>query len=585
MIPATRNFVKNLIDNDDSASLSFILMGITIITKLLGLFYQILTVNRLGINSVDKALFDTASVLPDMLSNILLIGSISAAVIPVLSFVRSHKGEQKYYETFVDGLKVFLLIFIIIAIIVVIFADPIMRLVLQLALVKESSLNDAFLFTELVFMVRLLILPQIILGVSAFFIAGLQSLKKFIIPQLTGLTYNLGQIFGILVLYPLGVRALWAIVIGTFLATILHLIVQIPLIKNTGFWTTLKARFFELSFLKADEDGYIPSWQMIRLAVPRIISNGLEIIMNKYFFLYALTFGITSQQRYYYASSLMMIPYSMFVQSYAVIAFPQMTKAYTDNDFDGFRDIFIATVNKILFYVVPLTVIFLVMRLSVVRLTFGLYPSASKFEWSDTLGIAYILFFFSIGLIPEVINTVMSKVFFAGHNSRIPFITNILLIIFSLIFSFYLTNYFLGMQTLNISEVIFKSFISQEITTSIPEGSAAIGGIALGISFASYLIFIINSYLINKKYFKLTLSDYWITILNKLAAGAVMALTMYLTAKLWEFNVETSTVWGLAVSTGTSILIGLFAYITASIFLKVEEAYYLKSKIKSILYI
>jgi putative peptidoglycan lipid II flippase len=561
-------------------------MGITILTKLLGLFYQILLVNRLGLDNYDKALFDTASVLPDMLANILLIGSLSAAVIPVLSYVRANKGEDRFTQTFVDGLKLFLGIFGLFSIFVIFFAPQLMEFILKYTIVKNNPFDNPANFNELVTVVRLLIIPQVILCTSAFVSSGLQSLKKFIIPQLTGLFYNLGQILGIMIILPVfQIRPLWAIIIGTFLASLFHLSIQIPLLLSTEFWVKFKTDFFKLNFLKKDEDGYLATLQMVTLAFPRIVSSGIEFIMNKYFLLYSLTLGIVSQQRFYYASSLMMIPFSMFVQSYVVIAFPNLSKAFADNDMETFKKTFIETVNKILFYVVPLTAIFLVLRVPFVRLTFGLYPGISKFEWNDTLGIAYLIFFFSIGLIPEVINAVINRVFYSAHNTKIPFLVNLLLISLAILFSSIFIGYFASLKTLNIAEVFFPNVVRENIGENIQTNGASIGGIALAISLANIVVFIINSSIINKKYFKLTFDEYWVTILNKLAAGSIMALAMYLSVKLWEFNVETSTVWVLMVATTSSIAIGLIAYLLTSMFLKVEEAYYLKSKLKSFLYL
>lgn len=561
-------------------------MGITLLTKFLGLAYQVIVVNTLGLAHYDLALFDTASVIPDMLSTILLIGSISAAVVPVLSYVRANKGEEKFYQTFVEGLKIFFLLFSVFAFFVILFTPNIMNLVLDWTVKTNNPFDDIEKFNELVLFVRLLILPQVILGVSAFFIAGLNSIKKFIIPQLTGLFYNLGQILGVVAIIPIfHVRPIWGIVIGTFLASIFHLVIQIPILRNTEYWSHIKREVFSLNFIFMDENGYSPAYQMIRLSIPKILSSGIEFVMNKYFVLYALFLGIVAQQRYYYASSLMMIPFSMFVQSFVVVAFPTMSKSFADGDREEFQNVFQKTVNKILFYVVPVTMIFLILRIPIVRITFGMYPGRGLFTWEDTIAIAYILFFFSIGLIPDVINVVISRVYFAAQNTALSLIVNIFLVVLSVFFAQFFTSYFSHFASLNFEDIKLNFEYVFSPDTFTPNTAAQVGGIAFGISLANIVIFFVNCIVLNYKYFKLSSSDFWIKLLNKLVAGAIMALFMYVIAKFWEINVETTTVLGLIISTFGTVSFGLFGYIFASLLLKVEEVYYIKSKFSELLYV
>jgi hypothetical protein len=50
---------------------------------------------------------------------------------------------------------------------------------------------------------EILLIPQIILGLSAFFSTWLNIYHRFIIPQLAPLFYNIGKLIGVAILVPL----------------------------------------------------------------------------------------------------------------------------------------------------------------------------------------------------------------------------------------------------------------------------------------------------------------------------------------------------------------------------------------------
>jgi putative peptidoglycan lipid II flippase len=85
-------------------------------------------------------------------------------------------------------------------------------------------------------LMRLNLIGTLIFSVSGLVMAGLQANQHFLFPALAPILYNVGQLFGVIVLAPrFGVRGL---VYGAIIGAALHLLIQVPgLIKYKFRWT------------------------------------------------------------------------------------------------------------------------------------------------------------------------------------------------------------------------------------------------------------------------------------------------------------------------------------------------------------
>ena len=90
-------------------------MVITIVAKIIGLAVKALMANKIGVNR-ELDIFFAANTLPEMLSNIFLVGALSAAVIPILSQVKKIKGFLEFEKVFSLGLNASLLLFVVITV-------------------------------------------------------------------------------------------------------------------------------------------------------------------------------------------------------------------------------------------------------------------------------------------------------------------------------------------------------------------------------------------------------------------------------------------------------------------------------------
>ncbi len=574
-------------DTKSTTTLSLLLIVISVITKALGLINQIVINNKLGTNSLDLAMYNIASIIPELLSSVIFLGSLSAAVIPTLHSVRAKKGDSEFIKTFHSGLRIFTFIFLVFSIITILFTPQILPYFLNGRTFSTVEIDKIIFFT------RILLIPQVILGTSAYLMSGLQTLYKFIVPQLTGLIYNVGLLLGSVVLLNyFQSDKIYALFIAGLLASVLHLIVQIPSLKQLSLINfdlrrlvklidinnlDIKTKAKNLIGLNSD------TWQMLKLGGPQILGTAAnQILMSaEKFIIQNVSVSAINQLRF--ASSLINVPFSMVVYTFSTIALSKMSKEFANNRPEDAKEIFLKILNQVLYITIPITAVMIILRIPLVRLTFGL---SSRLEWLDTLSIAWIILFFSLGLIFDIVNAILSQPFYAAKNTKTPLILNLFIVIFGIIladrFAVLLSHTnVLEIQKLNLNFSYLFGDFARDSSGNV--GIAAIGGIGLASSFVNFIAFFLFIITINKKLFKLSFDEFWLKLFRKLGTGVIMTFTMYFVSKFFEMTYETAEVKNLLLSTLTILFFGFLSYFISGLLFKVEESFYISDKIKDIL--
>ena len=189
--------------------------------------------------------FNVANNLPDLLFALISGGALAMAFMPVLIQAMSLGGRQAAWALFSRVANLAFVSTAGLAVIIAAFAEQIVRS--QIGIAPGFGVDQQRLIADLM---RLNLIATCIFSLSGLVMASLQANQHFLLPALAPTLYNLGQIFGALVLSPkeaytigpitlphfgLGVHGL---VYGVILGAALHLAVQIPGLVRYGFrWT------------------------------------------------------------------------------------------------------------------------------------------------------------------------------------------------------------------------------------------------------------------------------------------------------------------------------------------------------------
>lgn len=530
-------------------SASATMMLLLIITKAIGLFTKTIVVTQLGAGKY--GIFVAANAIPEFLSILLIFGSVTSVIVPIL--VESiHADEKEDFTILFSSLLNFgLITFIIIAILIMLFAGKVTPLVVEKFTNPETSF-DAAQMDRITNMMRWLLLPQIILAISGFLSSALNAYKRFIIPQIAPMFYNVGLLIGALFLIPLLGGSVWGLVWGTLIGAILHLIIQVPLGIHLNIKYVPVIKFASKRLRKAALVG-----------LPRIIalvSDQIAIVIDK-FIAWGISFA--SLGTYQLAVSLVTIPYSLFSSTFSVAALPHLSEAFAKNDLDGFKHTFIKVFDQILYLTVPTTMIILVLRLPLVRLLYGIF--GREFTWENTLMVSWVVFFLTIGLIPEVLGAYIIRAFYAIQDTVRPLIVGVFVVVGGVVTGILFTNYFSHFNTFSIKDLYWEPsfFLSKET------GVAAIGGLALSSSLIYSLAFLFLLLFLSRKVGGL--KKLWLNFFRKVFYGIVMAVLMYSLIKMWEGLLDTAQTINLLILTISTIIPGVAIYLWLSYMFKDPE--------------
>ena len=333
--------------------------------------------------------------IPDFLYGILIMGGISTVFLPLFSefFEKQEKEAWKFVSNLLNILVIALLILSGAAFLL---APVLMKLVAPGFSPEQQEITMN--------LTRLMLLSPILLGVSSVFSGVLQYFGKFLAYSLAPIFYNLGIIAGIILLVP--VFGIWGLGLGVVAGAMLHLLVQMPAALSSGF------RWQPLFQLKDEAIG-----KVFRLALPRTFAAaGLHVNV---IVLTALASIIStgSITIFTYADDIQHFPIGLVGISFALAAFPSLSRLFAKQQMQQFGEIFASTFKQVLFLVVPISLLTFLLRAQIVRLIYG---AGDKFTWDDTRLTAASLGIFAFGILFQALIPFLARTFFAVQNTRIP---------------------------------------------------------------------------------------------------------------------------------------------------------------------
>ena len=561
------------------------MMGLLLITKILG-FIKLRIIAQLFGASHDLDIFWAAFTIPDMIFLVIVGGSVNAAIIPILSDILYDKGKKRLDEVFNKITFVFSTILILATVVLFIFTPQLAQGLISsnradIILGASSNLVAADV-DRFITIMRIGLVSPFILGLSSFITAYLQVRKQFFITSLAPIFHNLGIIIFSVVFvgfFDQGIYGLaWASVIGSFF----HLGVQIPLFlkyykeSNISPLFKIKDIFKDSAVVKT-----------IKLATPRILSilgEQFNVIVNTVIS-FTLTPGTLSA--YKFAYSLHMVPVNIIGSAVAQVSLPDLAKASKNEDKSEFKKILNNALQFSMYLVLPLVAIIIILRLPIVRLTYG----TGQFNWEDTLLTSMSLVLLSMSIIGQTIMQIVMRAFYALKDTWKPLIISLIGIAINLASVYFLTNFFshyydwrLIVQQIfyQISHAngagvlpVVQSFFVDLWTWMTTRGDSplAIGGLAVGVSITYMIESVIGFKYLNKITsvklitWKSTIRPLLIKALNTL----IMGVGMYFVFKIFDLQLDTSrTIWVALLTVATTVY-GLISYLLGSYLFKIPE--------------
>jgi len=378
---------------------SVIIGGFSFVADLVALFRDRILTSYFGATRM-LDIYYSAFKLPDLVFNILLLGAVSSAFLPV--FIGEYKKDEsnawRVAHNFTSIAFTFVLIF---SGVLWLFADSVVSLIAPGFLGPDRQI--AILLT------RIMLLSPILFSLSMICGSILQSLERFWAYAIAPVLYNAGIIIGAIYFVPLmrnhgypEVLGLgWGVVLGAFA----HFALQFTAARMAGFKFKAVFDFGDQHFRK-----------IFRLMIPRTIGLGAYSIDSAVVNAFASTMMVGSIAVLNVANNLQFVPISVVGVAVATAVFPKLSGHASVDEMKEFKQRLYSALKSTLLIVTPLAVAGIFLSHWAINILFGvgLFHSASV----DLTASVLVIFMFGIpaqSLIP-----ILSRAFYALHNTKAP---------------------------------------------------------------------------------------------------------------------------------------------------------------------
>lgn len=497
-----------------------------IMSRILGLVRDRLLASQFGAGDV-LDIYNVAFRIPDLLFELLILGALGAAFIPIFTRLITQDKLDRAWQCAYGVLVLLIGSIAILSVVGIIFAPTLVHIIAPGF--PEEKLQMTVEFTRIMF------LAPIFLSISALFGSILISFKRFLLYALAPIFYNVGIIFGIIFFVdlwgPIGLA--WGVVFGAFL----HMLMHFPVI-------TMRTKAFRFTSVRALANRDVLN--VGRLMLPRMFasaSNQLSLLVITFF---ASLLAAGSITVFTFAINIQSVVLGLVGVPFALAVFPVLSSYHAKGEDQHFTTLFSVTFRRILFYVVPLSFLMIVLREQIVRVIYG----GGKFDWEATILTYQILGILAASLFAQSLIPLLTRSFYAMHNTKTPFYTAV------------------SAQVFNISFVII--FIREW----------GIYAIAIGFSLAVVINMVLLLIFLRKRIQKLGGKSIARTFIRVFTAGLIAAAAahgMTYAVDLVIGPIDTFIkIFSQLIIAGS---IGIGAYLIVSSLFKFEEFYTLRDKL------
>lgn len=374
-----------------------IMVASLFLSRILGLVRDMVILGRFGRNEATDA-YSASFQIPDLLFYLIAGGALSSAFIPVFSEYLHTKREDEAWKVF--SVVVTVMSVVVFAFIAAswVFAEPMVRLV--------AAGTPPEWVPVVAQMSRIIVPAQFAFFIGGIMIGTLYARNVFTVPGLAPNIYNIGIIFGALVVsnfvVPGVVGMSWGALVGAFIGNIL---IPLFVIRKMGMQ-------FRVSF-DVKHEGVK---KVFRLMIPVVLGLSLPGIFSFILRDFGSFYGKGSLIALDTANRLMQAPLGVFGQALALAAFPVLAQLRTQDKMDQFSDQLSKSLRTVLFLSVPVSVLFVAVPLPIVTALFV----RGEFTIEDARHTAPLLQMFGLGVAAWCLQPTLMRAYYAIQKTWPP---------------------------------------------------------------------------------------------------------------------------------------------------------------------
>ena len=410
--------MTNSTANKQIARAAGTVMFAIVLGQLAGLVRGVLVARAFGASPELDAFF-AANRVSETLFNLIAGGALGSAFIPTFTGFLAKRDRDSAWTLAASLARLVTLTLTGLAAIAALFAPQIVRYALA-----PGFAADPALFSLTVDLLRIQLVSAILFGLGGLIVGVLNAHQIFLVPALTPAMYQLGIIFGAVVLAPsMGVHGLaWGVVIGAGFYLLLQFPVLLKLLRNTQHATPISS---PIPWLDSN------TRHVLLLMVPRLL--GVAVVQVNFWVNAYLASQMSegSMSGLSFGFSLMLMAQAAIAQSVAIAAMPTFSAQHALGQRDEMRGSLAATLRGVIFLALPASLGLILLRQPLVS---ALYQRGA-FDARSTDLVAWALLWYAAGLVGHSIMEVLTRAFYAQHDTKTPVIIGAVAMTLNVVFS------------------------------------------------------------------------------------------------------------------------------------------------------
>lgn len=414
-----------------------LLSASTLISGVLGLYRdRLLNGMYLETYPVGIDAYQVAFTIPDFMFFILVSGALSVTFIPIFNQRFLNGDKKSAWQVSSSTLNFLAIITFLASILIIIFAPILVKYVVGPGLDETGQ----HLATA---MMRIIAVNPMIFAVATVLSSIQQAVGRFVFFALSPALYNMGIIFGALVLTDginiFGLQifegGIMGVALGVVIGAILQLVVSSLGLAGLNFKYEFKIFWKNLGFKK-----------LLKLFPARSADQGLDYVSSLVDTNLASRMAEGTVRSYNQAGVLYQMPISLIGVAISTAAFPQMTERISQGRPDLFARDLRGVLRVMVWLALPVAVL--------VFFTRGYIVSIIMRGGDDR--IAGLLGVLSIVILVRSVFYLASRSFYAQQNTKTPFIVSLVTVIISIACAVLFTQVFdMGAYGLALAQVVW----------------------------------------------------------------------------------------------------------------------------------
>lgn len=376
---------------------SLIAGSMTMMSRVTGLARDQLQAFYLGAGG-DADAFNAAFRIPNFFRRLFSEGAFSQAFIPVLTEYRA-KGSQAALQHLINHVAGCLGSTLIVVTVLGVVGAPALG-----ALFASGFMDEPEKFAHYTSLIRIMFPYLMLISLSGFMGAILNSYDRFAVSAFTPVLLNLVSIFAMLAIAPMG-SVTFALAWSVLLAGVLSILFQMPHLQRLHLLPSPRIDWSDPGVRR-----------ILALMAPAIFGVSISQINTLFDSIAASWLPDGSITWLYYSDRLVELPLGIFAVAISTVIMPSLSRLHASESSEEFSKTLDWAIRMIVLIALPATLALVVLAKPVI---FTLFQHG-KFKPHDALMSSYSLQTYVLGLFAFMLIKILAPGYFARHDMKTP---------------------------------------------------------------------------------------------------------------------------------------------------------------------